>query len=162
MRSTRVLYTNMPPGMNEIAVTCSYLKKQFFIENPTEKPERIVAEEITALSGTNDDDFQRVKVSEEDVNAEEDYEDEDDEGKELQQVEIKMLKVSWLLRTSEGKKLVANMVNKEDCLELFKTGTVKIFVDYLWDTTKSYFLYIYFLPFILLGFVPLLVMAFMM
>ena len=73
-----------------------------------------------------------------------------------------MLKVSWLLRTSEGKKLVANMVNKEDCLELFKTGTVKIFVDYLWDTTKNYFLYIYFLPFILLGFVPLLVMAFMM
>ena len=42
METTRVLYTEMQPGPNYIQEKCSYLKKKFFNDHPTEKPETVL------------------------------------------------------------------------------------------------------------------------
>lgn len=39
MKTIRIMYTDMEPGFNEIALNCSYLKKKFFIEYPMSKPD---------------------------------------------------------------------------------------------------------------------------
>ena len=54
------------------------------------------------------------------------------------------------------------MATNDACLKLFESKTVIMFTDYLWDTSLPFFVLYYFLPFMLLGQVPLLVMAFMM
>lgn len=38
MAETRVLFSDLEQGMQEIPQNCSYLKKSFFDEYPTEKP----------------------------------------------------------------------------------------------------------------------------
>ena len=43
MKATRILFTDLEKGMNEIAQNCSYLTKNFFIGHPTEKPEKVLA-----------------------------------------------------------------------------------------------------------------------
>ena len=80
----------MQAGFNDIPENCSYLKKQFFINNPTEKPESVIADELAAIRG-NDDNYQRVE--EEDENNQEQQVADEDEDKTLQQVDIKMLQV---------------------------------------------------------------------
>lgn len=69
--------------------------------------------------------------------------------------------MAWLTE-EEGQKLIAVMVKSEDCLPLFETETMKILTEFLWGQSRFYFVYFYFLPFIVFGFFPLLVMAFMM
>ena len=46
MKATRVLFTDLKKGNNEIAENCSYLKKKFFDEHPTEKPDKPKEDEL--------------------------------------------------------------------------------------------------------------------
>ena len=39
---------------------------------------------------------------------------------------------------------------------------MKTFTNYLWKISRSYFVIYYFLPFFVLGFIPLMIIAFMM
>ena len=50
MKATRVLWTEMNKGMNQIAENCSYLRAQFFEEHPTEKPVKAKALDIDRRS----------------------------------------------------------------------------------------------------------------
>ena len=85
MKATRVMYTDMPQGLNEIPKRCSYLKKKFFDEYPTEKPERLVQSEKDAQIKSVEeeaDDYKKVKEEDENAN-EEDPDAEEDENKTL-------------------------------------------------------------------------------
>ena len=163
----------MNKGMNQIAENCSYLRAQFFEEHPTEKPVKAKALDIDRRSslmmsesgsfGTLDlqgsDSFQRVdeKDIEEDENAEV-----DDDERSLEQVCIHMMQADWLTSTEEGRKLLEVMSTSPDCLRLFESKTTQIFTNYMWDQTRGYFIIYYFMPFIILGFLPLMTMSFMM
>ena len=46
MTMIRVLYTDLEPGLNQLAENCSYLKKKFFDLNPTEIPMENPVEQI--------------------------------------------------------------------------------------------------------------------
>ena len=88
MMNTRVLFTDMDAGKNELPVNCSYLKKTFFDEHPTEKPEAVQASEIAemtnlAVNDQNDDDYKSAKVQDEDEEAEQNPALEVDEEDEL-------------------------------------------------------------------------------
>ena len=89
-------------------------------------------------------------------------EEEDESEKTLQQVDIKMLQVDWLTERPEGRLFLSYIAQKKDCLRLFESETVKFITEYLWTQTYSFFVIRYFMPFIVFGFIPLLVMAFMM
>ena len=74
-----------------------------------------------------------------------------------------MLQVDWLTGDAHvGRRFLEVLVSSEDCLRLFESDTVKFFTDYLWNESFSYFVKWYFLPFMVLGFLPLLLMAFLM
>jgi len=47
-------------------------------------------------------------------------------------------------------------------MELFQSKTVEILINHLWANTRRFFIRYYFLPFVVLGFLPLMIMAFMM
>ena len=56
-------------------------------------------------------------------------------------------------------KFLDKMCKSDDCLELFKTKTMRVLVNYLWENSREYFIYHYFLPFICIGNLPLFVLA---
>lgn len=55
------------------------------------------------------------------------------------------------------KKLSENI----DCLSLFGTKIMQVQIDYLWSICRRFFVYRIFIPFLLLGVLPLSIMAFM-
>ena len=77
-----------------------------------------------------------------------------------QQVDIRMVKTDWLAKGS-GFKLLKNLVKYEECFEMFKSQTLQDVINFLWDHHSGYFIYWYFTPFLMLNFVPLVVMSFM-
>ena len=90
-------------------------------------------------------------------------ESDDEEEKSLQQVNIKMLQVDWLTEDRNvGRRFLEILCSSEDCLRLFETNTIIYMTDYLWEQTFSFFVMRYFLPFMVLGFLPLLFMSFLM
>ena len=73
-----------------------------------------------------------------------------------------MIQVRWLTATREGLKLIKIMTTSDDCLNLFEIESVQIFTNYLWNKSRDYFVVFYFLPYMICGFIPLLIMAFTM
>ena len=69
-----------------------------------------------------------------------DDEPDSDDEKSLQQVDIKMLQVDWLIEDKlVGRRFIEALCSNNDCLRLFESETVKYFTDYLWKETFSYF-----------------------
>lgn len=75
-----------------------------------------------------------------------------------------MMQVDWLTqKDSKGFEFLHELCqNYDKCLHLFKNKVTTQMVEHLWNGTKKYFLYFYFLPFLLLNFVPLVMMSFLM
>ena len=151
MKATRVLWTEMEKGMNQIAENCSYLRSQFFKEHPTEKPVKAKVKDIERRSSfmgsesgsfgsldlKNSDSFQRI--SEDEIQEAENAEVDDDD-RSLEQVCINMMQADWLTSTEEGRKLLEVMTTSDDCLRLFESKTTQIFTNYLWKETRGYFI----------------------
>ena len=75
-----------------------------------------------------------------------------------------MMQVDWLTTEGSGgfEFLHELCDNYDRCLHLFKNKVTTQMVNYLWDGTKNYFIWFYFLPFLVLNFVPLVMMSFLM
>lgn len=73
-----------------------------------------------------------------------------------------MLQVDWLTSTYSGLKLLETMAGSKDCQALFQTKAVQDMVNYLWRTSRPFFVYNYFISFFVLNYLPLLIMAFLM
>ena len=71
-----------------------------------------------------------------------------------------MIQVDWLTSPEVGMKFLEAICKDPNCLELFNTKTINALTNYMWKITRTYFIYQYFLPFLILGFVPLLMMSF--
>ena len=84
-------------------------------------------------------------------NEEEEYSD----SKQLKQVEISMLRVDWLTGEKNGLKFLSRM-GRHECLPLFQCQTLKDITLYLWKSCRTFFIYQYFLPYLLLCFMPLI------
>lgn len=104
----------------------------------------------------------RSQKNEEEESDTEDDEEQEEKGKTLQQIDMKMLQVDWLIGSKEGRRMLGVMSQNTACLQLFDSQTVIIFTNYLWNTSYRFFVFYYFMPFVALGFFPLLVMSFMM
>ena len=71
-----------------------------------------------------------------------------------------MIQVDWLTSPKVGMKFLGAICKDPNCLELFNSKTINVLTNYMWNITRTYFIYWYFLPFLILGFVPLLMMSF--
>ena len=129
MEVTRVLYTEMEAGMNYLPEKCSYLRQEFFDNNPTEKPddkddgrEDDDDDQGEAQAKIEPDDDSFIRASSQDKEAQRrsvTEKDEDDDDKSLQQVDINMLQVDWLTSTFSGVTLLETMATSNDCQKLF-------------------------------------------
>ena len=72
------------------------------------------------------------------------------------------MQVDWLTTTESGQKFLKVIATNDDCLRLFESKSTEMFVEYLWKVTRAHFVWHYFTPFLFFGFIPLMIMAFMM
>ena len=177
MKATNLMYTDMAQGPHFKLIESSFLKRSFFDEHPIEAPTQDLAAKgqkkgnmKLSKSGKNLND--EGWLSAEDLPKTDIEEPDDtDEKKFLMQVEIKVVEVDWLLpkhldeskgKSGPGFKFLNVIANDPNCESLFDTKTMEVITDYLWQTSRYYFVYWYFMPFMVLGFIPLLIMAFML
>ena len=84
------------------------------------------------------------------------------ETRNLDQVSISLLQVDWLTTTESGYNFLNVIARNDDCLRLFESKSTDMFIHYLWNATRPHFVWHYFLPFLFFGFIPLMIMSYMM
>ena len=71
------------------------------------------------------------------------------------------MQVDWLTSTENGLNFLHVIATNDDCLKLFESKSTDMFIQYHWKVTRPYFVWRYFTPFLFFGFIPLMIIAYM-
>ena len=133
MQETNLIFTDLPKGANHLFSNKSYLDKAFFDQYPVKDPKEV------AYGGSDTTKFS--------------------DAAKLEPVNIEYMYVGWLTRFKESEMFLQNLSGNDKYIKLFANRNMQVLINFMWDISRSYFIWWDLIPFLILGYIPVHVIA---